>query len=103
MPIGYFDDNSIWDILGIIPFKKGISYQLNCYGTDTHTQVLIPYTVEYLLDEEIQNADGGFSDNMVLKVSYDGTITFVWANKITHLMTKEFVQGKDYSFTRITI
>lgn len=103
MQAGYFDDNSIWDILGVLPLKKGTQYLLDCYGTDIHTQVSIPYTIEYIFEEKLQSASGGFSDNMVLKVCYSGSIAYVWVDKKRHIMTKEFVQGPGYSFTRVTI
>ena len=100
---GYFDDNSIWDMIGIIPFKKGLTYQLDCYGTDTHTQVSIPYQVEYMFDEENQQPGGLLVNNMVLKVSYDATVAYLWINKKTHLLTREFSQGKGYSFTKVAL
>jgi hypothetical protein len=100
MSKGYFDDNSIWDILGYIPFKKGIRYQLDCYGTDTHTQVSIPYEIEYLFDENNKEPGGTVVNSMVLKVSYSGSIGYIWINKNTHLMIKETAQGKGYSFTK---
>jgi hypothetical protein len=103
MSEGYFDDNSIWDILGYIPFKKGISYQLDCYGTDTHTQVSIPYEIEYLFDEDNLEPGGGVVNSMILKVSHEGSANYIWINKKTHLFIKESMQGKDGSFTMVTL
>jgi hypothetical protein len=103
MSEGYFDDNSIWDILGYIPFKKGFSYQLDCYGTDTHTQVSIPYEIEYLFDENNCEPGGAVVDSMVLKVSYEGSAHYIWINKKTHLFVKESMQGKGHSFTMVTL
>jgi len=102
MPEGYFDDNSIWDILGYISFKKGIRYQLDCYGTDTHTQVSIPFEIEYIFDED-QEQSGSVISNMVLKVTNPGSTAYVWINKKTHLTTKAFGQGKGYSFSKVAI
>ncbi|WP_259065706.1 hypothetical protein HDF24_02645 [Mucilaginibacter sp. X4EP1] len=103
MPEGYFDDNSIWDILGYISYKKGVSYQLDCYGTDTHTQVLIPFEIEYLFDEENQERGGAVVSNMVLKVTNPGATAYVWIDKKTHLTTKVYAQGKGYSFSKVAI
>jgi hypothetical protein len=103
MSEGYFDDNSIWDILGYIPFRKGISYQLDCYGTDTHTQVSIPYEIEYLFDEDNFEPSGGVVNSMVLKVSHEGSANYVWINKKTHLFIKESMHGKGGSFTMVTL
>jgi hypothetical protein len=94
MTQGYFDDNSIWDILGFIQFKKGVTYNLDCYGTDTHTQVSIPYQVEYLFDERSQAPGGAVVDAMVLKVSYSGSTDYLWYDKKTHLFIRESAQGK---------
>ena len=99
MSKGYFDDNSIWDIMGYIPFKKGIKYQLDCYGTDTHTQVSIPYEIEYLFDEDDSEPNGNIVNAMVLKASYSGSADYIWVNKKTHLVIKLMGQRKDYSFT----
>ncbi len=103
MTEGYFDDNSVWDILGFITFKKGIRYQLDCYGTDTHTQVSIPFEIEYIFDEVTQEQGGSAVSNMVLRVTNPGATAYVWINKKTHLTTKEFVQGKGYSFSQVAI
>ena len=103
MSEGYFDDNSIWDILGYIPFKKGISYQLDCYGTDTHTQVSIPYEIEYLFDEDNFEPGCGVVNSMILKVSHEGSANYIWINKKTHLFIKESMQGKGHSFTMVTL
>ena len=103
MSEGYFDDNSIWDILGYIPFKKGISYQLDCYGTDTHTQVNIPYEIEYLFDEDNFEPGGGVVTCIVLKLSHEGIANYVWINKKTHLFIKESMHGKGGSFTMVTL
>lgn len=103
MPGGYFDDNSIWDILGYIPFKKGVKYQLDCYGTDTHTQNLIPYEIEYVFDEQTQAPGGPWVNNMVLKVSYSGTVEYVWIDKKTHETTKTVGQGKGFSFVKVRV
>jgi len=103
MSEGYFDDNSIWDILGYIPFKKGITYQLDCYGTDTHTQVSIPYEIEYLFDEDNREPSGDVVNSMVIKVSYEGSAHYIWINKTTHLFVKESMQGKGHSFTMVTL
>ena len=103
MPEGYFDDNSLWDILGYIPYKKGIKYQLDCYGTDTHTQVLIPFEIEYLFDENYREPSGTVVDAMVLKVSNPESSNYVWINKKTHVMIKDLGQGKGYSFTEVVL
>jgi len=103
MSEGYFDDNSLWDILGYIPFKKGIKYQLDCYGTDTHTQVLIPFEIEYLFDENYREPSGAVVNTMVLKISHSESTNYVWINKKTHLMVKDLGQGKGYSFTEVTL
>jgi hypothetical protein len=103
MSEGYFDDNSIWDILAYIPFKKGISYHLDCYGTDTHTQVSIPYEIEYLFDEDNLEPGGAVVNSMVLKVSYQESAHYIWINKKTHLFMKESMQGKGHSFTMVTL
>jgi hypothetical protein len=100
---GYFDDNSIWDILGVIPFKKDIKYQLDCYGTDIHTEVSIPYEIEYLFDEKSEAAGSLQVDNMVLKVSYGETTAYLWINKQTHLLTREYSRSKDFFFTKAAI
>jgi len=100
---GYFDDNSIWDILGYIPFKKGIKYQLDCYGTDTHTQVSIPYEIEYLFDEDDREPGGTVINSMVLKVSIPESTYYIWINKKTHLLIKFLGQGKGYSFTEVAL
>jgi hypothetical protein len=103
MSEGYFDDNSLWDILGYIPFKKGIKYQLDCYGTDTHTQVLIPFEIEYLFDENYREPGGTVVNSMVLKVSNPESTNYVWINKKTHLLVKDLGQGKGYSFTEVVL
>jgi hypothetical protein len=103
MSEGYFDDNSIWDILGYIPFKKGIKYQLDCYGTDTHTQVSIPYEIEYLFDEDNREPSGTVINSMVVKASYSGSTIYVWINKKTHTRIKMLGQGKGYSFTEVAM
>jgi hypothetical protein len=103
MSEGYFDDNSIWDILGYIPFKKGISYQLDCYGTDIHTQVSIPYEIEYLFDEDNLEPGGGVVNSMILKVSHEGSANYIWINKKTHLFIKESIQGKGGLFTMVKV
>ena len=100
---GYFDDNSLWDILGFIPFKKGIKYQLDCYGTDTRTQVSIPFEIEYLFDENYREPGGSVINSMVLKVSNAESTDYVWINKKTHLLIKNVGKGKDYSFTEIVL
>ncbi len=103
MSEGYFDDNSIWDILGYIPFKKGIKCQLDCYGTDTHTQVSIPFEIEYLFDEDSREPSGTVVNSMVLKVSHPGSSSYVWINKKTHLSIKTLGQGKSYSYTEVAL
>lgn len=103
MSEGYFDDNSLFDIVGYIPFKKGIKYQLDCYGTDTHTQVSIPYEIEYLFDEDGRELGGAVINSMILKVSSPGSTYYVWINKKTHIQTKLLGQGKGFSFTKITL
>jgi hypothetical protein len=103
MSEGYFDDNSIWDILGYIPFKKGIEYQLNCYGTDTHTQVSIPFQIEYLFDENNREPGGTIINSMVLKVSNPESTYYLWINKRTHLQIKMVGQGKDYSYSNVAL
>jgi hypothetical protein len=103
MSEGYFDDNSLWDILGYIPFKKGTKYQLDCYGTDTRTQVLIPFEIEYLFDENYREPSGAVVNSMVLKVSNPESTNYVWINKNTHLLIKDLGQGKGYSFTEIVL
>jgi hypothetical protein len=103
MSEGYFDDNSLWDILGYIPFKKGIRYQLDCYGTDTHTQVSIPFEKEYIFDEDNREPGGNVVNSMVLKVSKPKSTNYVWINKKTHLLIKESAKGKGYAFTMVTL
>ena len=103
MPEGYFDDNSLWDVLGYIPFKKGIKYQLDCYGTDTHTQVLIPFEIEYLFDENYREPSGAVVNTMVLKISNPQSTNYVWINKKTYVMIKNIGQGKGYSYTEVVL
>jgi hypothetical protein len=100
---GYFDDNSIWDILGYIPFKKGIKYQLDCYGTDSHTEVSIPYEIEYLFDEDNLATGGSVVNSMVLKISSPASTNYIWINKKTHQKIKILGQGKGYSFTEVML
>jgi hypothetical protein len=103
MSEGYFDDNSLWDILGYIPFKKGIKYQLDCYGTDIHTEVSIPFEIEYLFDENYREPSGAVINSIVLKVSNPESTHYVWVNKKTHLLVKDLGQGKSYSFTTVAL
>jgi hypothetical protein len=103
MSEGYFDDNSIWDILGYIPFKKGIKYQLDCYGTDTHTQVSIPFEIEYLFDEDNHEPSGAVINSMVLRVSNPDSSHYIWINKKTHLLIKDLGRGKSSSFTTVAL
>lgn len=103
MSEGYFDDNSLWDILGYLPYKKGIKYQLDCYGTDIHTEVSIPFEIEYLFDENYREPGGAVINSMVLKVSNPESTHYVWINKKTHLLIKDLGQGKGYSLTTVAI
>jgi hypothetical protein len=103
MSEGYFDDNSLWDILGYIHFKKGVKYQLDCYGTDTHTQVSIPFEIEYLFDEDNREPSGTVINSIVLKVSNPESTHYIWINKRTHLLIKDLGQGKGYSFSKIAL
>lgn len=100
---GYFDDNSIWDILGYIPFQKGILYQLDCYGTDIHTQVSIPYTIEYVFDEYDRESTGNVVSSMVLKVSSAGSTDYIWINRKTHSMVKDVGEGKGYRYMKVAV
>jgi hypothetical protein len=103
MEEGYFDDNSISYLLPCIPFKKGVSYHFNCYGTDIHTQNQIPYTVEYVFDDLMPDPTGHIEDCQVLHMTFNDDSTYFWIDKNTHHTLKVTSHGKNFSYIELAI
>jgi hypothetical protein len=103
MEEGYFDDNSISDVLPYIPFQKGLIYRFNCYGTDFHTQDQEPYSVEYVLDDFQQDPKGNMANCEVLHLTFNDVSSYFWIDKETHRTLKLTWHGKNYSFVELAL
>lgn len=89
MPVGYFDDTSVWDLFGFMELTKGTKYYLNVYDSDKRGT--IKYLVEYIMDDMINGADGNETNCGVINIKYGNKDSYIWTDKETHLLKKEII------------
>ena len=91
---GYFDDNIVEDIIGFIPFKKGIKYHLDSYRYESKDGIN-PYDIEYVFDDIIQYPEGNTINCSVLHFVNGYSDAYVWIDKATHTNIKEVIHSKN--------
>lgn len=88
---GYFDDNIFEDLIGYIPFKKGIKYHLDCYRYESKGEIN-PFDIEYIFDDFLEQGNGNMSECAVLSYTNGYSTGYCWIDKKTHLNVKEIIQ-----------
>jgi hypothetical protein len=82
MEDGYMDDTSIWEMWGYMDLRKDVKYEMNVFGSDVLTP--LTYRVEYLMDDYLQEVDGGWVRCKVIQVQYGSNDWRLWIDPRTH-------------------
>ena len=93
MPDGYFDDNIVEDLMGYLPIKKGIKYQLDAYRFESDKQ-LNHFEIEYVFDDIIRGSDGRNTICSVLRFKNGYGNGYFWIDRSTRENIKEVIYIK---------
>jgi hypothetical protein len=87
MKKGYFEDNMIEYIFGLLDLKKGVTYTLDNFNKDTPAPS-DPYTLEYTFDD-IWSLSAGYQLNCrVLQFTHGSSKGLIWIDKNTREVLK---------------
>jgi hypothetical protein len=98
IPEGYFDDNIFQDIIGYLPFKKGIKYHVNCYRYESKIDQNNSFDIEYVFDDFLPEGNGGMTECMVLSYTNGYSTGYCWINKKTHINVKEIIKFRKNTY-----
>lgn len=92
---GYFDDNTIENMMGLIPFKQGIHYHLECYRFESKGEIN-PFEIDYMMDDYIADRSGVLSACEVLQFKHGFAAGCIWVEKKSRRTLKEILRYPDH-------
>lgn len=92
---GYFDDNTIENMIGILSIKRGIRYHLECYRFESKAEIN-PFDVEYVMDDFTTDHKGLLTPCEVIYFKHGFAYGYVWVDKETRQSLKETIFYPDH-------
>ena len=92
MPVGYFDDNILVDIIGYLPIEKEVKYTMDAFRFESvKTNGLNHYEVQYVHDDYLPDGGNRCSSCKVLYYKNGYSSGYIWIDKSSRKVLKQLV------------